>query len=132
MPGGAGCGSEELNVYRVVAEAQERAVQQAKAGMTCEELDNVAREYITAGGYGDFFIHRLGMDWGWTVHEGRYIVQGNSTVLQNGMVFSIEPGAYLPGRFGVRVEDIVALADGKAVRMNNADHGVILWLVRAG
>jgi D-alanyl-D-alanine dipeptidase len=119
-------GSEELNVYRVVAKAQERAVQQAKAGMTCEELDSVAREYITRGGYGDFFIHRLGHGLGMDVHEGPYIVQGNATVLQNGMVFSIEPGAYLPGRFGVRVEDIVALVDGKAVRMNNADHGVIV------
>lgn len=118
--------SEQLNVYMVVKEAQERAVQAASAGMECRQLDEVARNYITRAGYGDFFIHRLGHGLGLDIHEGPYIVSGNETVLQDGMVFSIEPGAYLPNRFGVRIEDIVALVDGKAIRMNNADHGVIV------
>jgi D-alanyl-D-alanine dipeptidase len=118
--------SEMLNVYMVVKEAQERAVQGARSGMECRQLDEIARDYITRAGYGDFFIHRLGHGLGLDIHEGPYIVSGNSTELQDGMVFSIEPGAYLPNRFGVRIEDIVALVDGKAVRMNNADHGVIV------
>ncbi|MEO5953142.1 MAG: M24 family metallopeptidase, partial [Chloroflexia bacterium] len=118
--------SEQLNVYHVVAKAQDKAVQETRAGMQCQELDSVARNYITQAGYGDYFIHRLGHGLGLDTHEGPYIVQGNTTVLQNGMSFSLEPGIYLPGRFGVRVEDIVAIVDGKAVRMNNADHGVII------
>jgi Xaa-Pro aminopeptidase len=118
-------GAEEARVYEIVARAQETAVQAAATGMTCEALDQVARGIITEGGYGEYFTHRLGHGIGLDTHEAPYIVEGNDTVLQNGMSFSIEPGIYLPGKFGVRVEDCVALVDGKAVRLNNADHGVI-------
>ena len=118
-------GSEEARVYGVVAKAQEAAVQAARAGMTCEALDQVARGIITEAGYGEYFTHRLGHGIGLDTHEAPYIVKGNDTVLQDGMSFSIEPGIYLPDKFGVRVEDCVALVDGRAVRFNNADHGMI-------
>lgn len=118
-------GSEEATVYGVVARAQEAAVQAARAGMTCEALDQVARGIITEAGYGEYFTHRLGHGIGLDTHEAPYIVKGNDTVLQDGMSFSIEPGIYLPNKFGVRVEDCVAIVDGKAVRFNNADHGII-------
>lgn len=118
-------GSEEARVYGVVAKAQEAAVQAARPGMTCEALDQVARGIITEAGYGEYFTHRLGHGIGLDGHEAPFIVEGNDTILQDGMSFSIEPGIYLPGKFGVRIEDCVALVDGKAVRLNNADHGII-------
>jgi Xaa-Pro aminopeptidase len=112
--------SEETRVYNLVAAAQEAAVRAARPGMTCEQLDAVARDIITQGGYGDYFIHRLGHGIGLDGHEPPYIVTGNKTELRVGMSFSIEPGVYLPGRFGVRVEDIVYLTESGAVRANNA------------
>ena len=118
-------GSEQAKVYEIVAKAQEAAVQAVRPGMTCEALDQVAREIITEAGYGEYFSHRLGHGIGLDTHEAPYIVEGNDTALQDGMSFSIEPGIYLPGKFGVRVEDCVAMVDGKAVRLNNADHGII-------
>jgi Xaa-Pro aminopeptidase len=118
-------GSEQAKVYEIVAKAQEAAVQAVRPGMTCEALDQVARGIITEAGYGEYFSHRLGHGIGLDTHEAPYIVEGNDTALQDGMSFSIEPGIYLPGKFGVRVEDCVAMVDGKAVRLNNADHGII-------
>jgi Xaa-Pro aminopeptidase len=117
--------SEEAQVYGIVARAQEAAVQAARSGMTCEALDRVARGIITEAGYGEYFTHRLGHGIGLDTHEAPFIVAGNDTILQDGMSFSIEPGIYMSGKFGVRVEDCVALVDGKAVRLNNADHGII-------
>ncbi len=117
--------SEEGRVYSTVAQAQEAGVQQARVGMECQALDSIARDIISQAGYGKYFTHRLGHGLGLDGHEPPYLVQGNTVNLEDGMVFSIEPGIYIPGRFGVRIEDIVALVDGKAVRMNNADRGII-------
>ena len=117
--------SEEARVYSIVAQAQEAGVRAAEPGMECQALDSVARGIIAEAGYGEYFSHRLGHGLGLDIHEPPYIVQGNTTRLQNGMVFSIEPGIYIPGRFGVRIEDIVALVDGRAVRLNNSERGMI-------
>jgi Xaa-Pro aminopeptidase len=119
-------GSEEERVYRTVAQAQEAGVQSARPGMTCEALDAVARNIITEAGYGEYFSHRLGHGIGLDGHEPPYLVQGNDVVLQDGMAFSVEPGIYIPGRFGVRVEDSVALVGGKAMRFNNTDRGIVV------
>jgi Xaa-Pro aminopeptidase len=119
-------GSEEERVYNLVAQAQEAGVQSARPGMTCEALDAVARKIITEAGYGEYFNHRLGHGIGMDGHEPPYLVQGNDTVLQDGMAFSVEPGVYLPGRFGVRVEDSVGLVNGKALRFNNTDRGIVV------
>lgn len=118
--------SEEAKVYSIVAQAQQAAVEAARPGITCEALDSVARDIITEAGYGEYFNHRLGHGIGLDGHEPPYMVQGNSALLRPGMTFSIEPGIYLPGKFGVRIEDIVALEGGRAVRLNNAEHGVVV------
>ncbi|MEH0146098.1 M24 family metallopeptidase [Corynebacterium sp. Q4381] len=117
--GGAGAGEEFADAFRAVLDAQEAAVGAARPGMTAGELDAVARECLDAAGYGQRFTHRLGHGIGLAVHEQPFIIAGNDTVLREGMAFSIEPGVYLPGKFGVRIEDIVVLEAGGARRLNN-------------
>jgi Xaa-Pro aminopeptidase len=112
--------SEAERVYNLVQAAQEAAVRAALPGMTCEQLDAVARDLISEAGYGQYFMHRLGHGIGLDGHEPPYLVHGNATTLQAGMSFSIEPGIYLPGRFGVRIEDTVYLTDQGAIRCNHA------------
>ena len=116
--------SEQALVYNLVAEAQEAARKAARPGMTCEQLDAVARTVIEAAGYGEYFNHRLGHGIGLDGHESPYIVSGNKTPLRKGMAFSIEPGVYLPGKFGVRIEDIVVMEDDGARSCNEADRGL--------
>jgi len=110
---------EVRTVYRVVWEAQQKALAAVRPGVPCEEIDRAAREHIAAAGYGDRFLHRTGHGLGLQIHEPPYLVAGNTEPLEEGMVFSIEPGIYLPDRFGVRLEVIAAVtADG--VRLLNA------------
>ena len=96
---------KEREIYEVDREAQQAAIDAAKPGITAEELDSVARDIITKAGYGEYFIHRLGHGIGKHVHEFPSIVQGNDLVIEEGMCFSIEPGIYIPGFAGVRIED---------------------------
>ena len=79
--------------------------------MTAEELDKIARDIITAAGYGEYFIHRLGHGMGSSEHEFPSIMEGNQLVLEPGMCFSIEPGIYIPGFAGVRIEDCVHITE---------------------
>jgi Xaa-Pro aminopeptidase len=111
---------EMSEVYAVLAEAQERAVQAAVVGTPCEVVDAAARFVIAEAGYGDFFVHRTGHGIGTEAHEEPYIVAGNVTPLVAGHAFSIEPGIYLPDRFGMRLEDIVVATDDGPRRLNNA------------
>ena len=92
-------------IHAVTLEAQLAAQSQAKIGMTASELDAIARQIIIKAGYGDYFVHRLGHGLGSSVHEFPSIMAGNDLILQEGMVFSIEPGIYIPGVAGVRIED---------------------------
>lgn len=92
-------------IYEVNRTAQQAAIDAAKPGMTASELDGVARKIITDAGYGEYFIHRLGHGIGMEVHEFPSIANGNDVVLEEGMCFSIEPGIYIPGFAGVRIED---------------------------
>ena len=106
--------------YHEIHEIVERAVQAAMAvanpGVRAHVVDDAARSVITEAGYGDYFMHRTGHGMGIEVHEAPYITATSQTVLEEGMVFSIEPGIYLPNRFGLRLEDIVILrADGPEV-----------------
>ncbi|NEN07100.1 aminopeptidase P family protein [Diaminobutyricibacter tongyongensis] len=111
--------AEEREVYEVVRRAQQEAFEAVAVGVTCQEIDRVARRVIADAGFGDRFIHRVGHGIGLTTHEPPYMVEGEEHPIRAGMCFSIEPGIYLPGRFGVRIEDIVvATADG-ARRLNN-------------
>lgn len=105
--------AKEKEIYEIDREAQQAAIEAAKPGITAEELDSVARNIITKAGYGKYFIHRLGHGIGKNVHENPMIVQGNDLVLEEGMCFSIEPGIYIPGFAGVRIEDCgVVTKDG--------------------
>jgi Xaa-Pro aminopeptidase len=97
--------------YAVLQEAQAAAVAHARAGVTCESVDAAARAVLDSAGMGELFIHRTGHGIGLETHEEPYIVAGNALVLDPGMAFSIEPGFYVDGRFGARIEDIVIATD---------------------
>jgi Xaa-Pro aminopeptidase len=112
--------SEVRDTYAVLAGAQEQAVRAARVGTPGEEVDATARRIISEAGFGDRFIHRTGHGIGVETHEEPYIVAGNSTPLQSGNAFSIEPGIYLPGRFGLRLEDIVVTTPDGPERLNQA------------
>lgn len=107
-------------VYDVVRRAQQAAFEAINPGVPAQEVDRAARAVIEDAGYGESFIHRTGHGIGLEVHEPPYIVEGNAAGLEAGMTFSIEPGVYLPGRFGVRIEDIVAVTPDGAKRLNEA------------
>ena len=100
---------EMRRVYELVQEANAAGRAAVKPGVTCSQVDAAARQIIIEGGYGDFFTHRTGHGLGLQVHEPPFIVAGNETVLEPGMTFTIEPGIYLPGRNGVRIEDDVVV-----------------------
>ncbi len=112
--------AEALRVHDVVNEARAAAIAGVRAGAIPEEVDRAARGVIERAGYGEFFTHRTGHGLGREIHETPYIVTGNRVPLVAGNVHSVEPGIYLPGRFGVRLEDIVVVEEGGARRLNVA------------
>ncbi len=104
------CGSpspEQQKIYRIVKEAQERAIEAVRPGIPFEEVDAAARDHIRGNGYDEYFGHGLGHGIGLAVHEDPVVNRDNKNPLQEGMVFTIEPGIYLPGWGGVRIEDMV-------------------------
>jgi Xaa-Pro aminopeptidase len=117
--------TDAAGVYAVLAEAQERSVASAVVGATCASVDAAARDVITAAGWGDRFIHRTGHGIGVEEHEDPYVVAGNDTALVPGHAFSIEPGIYLPGRFGFRLEDIVVATAAGPERLNTVDRDLV-------
>ena len=98
--------------YRVLRDAQQAAYAAVRAGVPAEAIDAAAREPITAAGYGEYFVHRTGHGIGLECHEDPYIVSGNAEPLRPGMAFSIEPGIYLEGWGGVRLEDMAVVRAG--------------------
>lgn len=103
-------------IHTIVERAVQAALRAARPGVKAKELDAAARRVIADAGYGEYFVHRTGHGLGVDVHEPPYITATSETVLEEGMVFSIEPGIYLPGRFGIRLEEIVILsADGPKI-----------------
>jgi Xaa-Pro aminopeptidase len=95
-------------------------------GTPCEDVDAVARRLITDGGYGPLFVHRVGHGIGLEEHEDPYLVGGNCTALVPGHAFSIEPGIYVEGRWGARIEDIVVATDAGPEALNSSDHGLVV------
>jgi len=116
--------AEFRDLYNVLQAAQQAAVESAVVGQPCEDVDGVARRLITEGGYGHHFIHRTGHGIGVEEHEDPYIVAGNCTALVAGHAFSIEPGIYVPGRWGARLEDIVVAAETGPDALNTVDHSL--------
>jgi Xaa-Pro aminopeptidase len=110
---------DEREVYELVRRAQQAGFEAVRPGVECQEIDRAARKVIADAGYGEYFIHRTGHGIGLTTHEPPYMVEGETLELQPGMCFSIEPGVYLPGRFGVRIEDIVTVTEDGGRRLNN-------------
>ncbi|HEX5945404.1 MAG TPA: Xaa-Pro peptidase family protein [Acidimicrobiales bacterium] len=118
--------AEVAEAYEVLHRAQRAAAAAAVVGTPCEDVDAAARRVISDAGHGDRFIHRTGHGIGVEEHEDPYIVSGNGTPLAPGHAFSIEPGIYVPGRFGLRLEDIVVAADAGPDELNRADHGLAI------
>jgi Xaa-Pro aminopeptidase len=112
--------AEVRGAYAVLVEAQERGVRAATVGTACEAVDAATRQVIDEGGYGEYFVHRTGHGIGQEAHEDPYVVAGNQTALAPGHAFSIEPGIYIPGRFGLRLEDIVVATAAGPERLNQA------------
>ena len=111
--------------YAVLYEAQAVGVAAGVAGTPCEDVDRATRQVIDDAGYGEYFIHRTGHGIGMEEHEDPYIVEGNTLPLAPGHAFSVEPGIYIPGKWGMRLEDIVvATADGP-LSLNNSDHRLV-------
>lgn len=103
---------EEIRrAYSVVRDAQKAAIAAIRSGASCESIDRVARTIIENAGLGDYFVHRLGHGVGLNIHEPPYLVRGNRQPLATGMCVTVEPGVYVPGRFGIRIEDVVAVTD---------------------
>lgn len=115
---GGSAPADFLEYYAVLQHAQRAACDAVKPGATCESVDAVARAIIAEAGWGDAFLHRTGHGIGLDGHEEPYIVAGNDLPLEPGMTFSIEPGIYLAGRHGARIEDIVVCVEGGVRRLN--------------
>ena len=109
-------------LYAVLHEAQAAAVASASVGTPCRSVDEAARRIITEAGYGECFIHRTGHGIGLEEHEDPYIVAGNDLALVAGHAFSVEPGIYVPGTYGARLEDIVVAQASGPRSLNRVDH----------
>ncbi|MFJ7101380.1 aminopeptidase P family protein [Streptomyces albogriseolus] len=116
---------EERRVHDLVREAQEAGFRAVRPGAACQDVDRAARAVIADAGYGEYFIHRTGHGIGVTTHEPPYMIEGEEQPLVPGMCFSVEPGVYLPGRFGVRIEDIVTVTEDGGRRLNDTERGMV-------
>jgi Xaa-Pro aminopeptidase len=117
---------EQRGVYDVVRKAQQAAFDAVRPGIAAQDVDRAARAVIADAGYGEAFVHRTGHGIGIEVHEPPYLVEGNDTPLEPGMTFSDEPGIYLAGRFGVRIEDQLAVTVDGAERLNDATRDLVV------
>ncbi|WP_409468907.1 M24 family metallopeptidase [Streptomyces sp. HC307] len=117
---------EERRVHDIVREAQEAGFRAVRPGVACQEVDRAARAVIADAGYGEYFIHRTGHGIGVTTHEPPYMIEGEEQPLVPGMCFSVEPGIYLPGRFGMRIEDIVTVTEDGGRRLNDTTRELVI------
>jgi len=118
--------TERRGVYGTVRAAQQAAFEAIRPGVAAQDVDRAARTLIAEAGYGDLFVHRTGHGIGLELHEPPYIVEGDATELQPGMTFSDEPGIYVTGRFGVRIEDQVVVTATGAERLNEASRDLVV------
>lgn len=117
---------EYRRVYDIVLRANQAARAAVRPGVPCEAIDRAARDVIEEAGYGEYFIHRVGHGLGLDGHEEPYMVSGNTLPLKAGMVFSDEPGVYIPGRFGIRTEDILVCTEDGAESFNDARRDLVV------
>lgn len=114
-------GEQLVGIYNIVKEAQEYAIKFAKAGMTCNDVDSLAREYIAANGYGDNFGHSFGHGVGIDIHEDPRVGANSDIVLRPNMVITAEPGIYVPGLGGVRIEDMLVVKEDCVIDITGYD-----------
>ena len=117
--------SDIAEAYDVLFAAQAAGVAAGRVGASCEGVDRAARDVIAAAGFGEYFVHRTGHGIGMEAHEEPYMVSGNMLPIAAGHAFSVEPGIYIPGKWGMRLEDIVVATDAGPVSMNSADHRLV-------
>lgn len=118
--------AEFAEAYEALRQAQDAGVKAAKVGAAAESVDKVARDRLAEAGLDQWFTHRLGHGIGVEAHEDPYLVEGNSAPLEAGNAFSIEPGFYIGGKWGARIEDIVVATDAGPRSLNRADHGLAI------
>jgi Xaa-Pro aminopeptidase len=117
--------AEIAEAYAVLHEAQAAGVAAGVVGASCQDVDRAARAVIADAGFGQYFIHRTGHGIGMEAHEDPYMVEGNDLPIQAGHAFSVEPGIYVAGQWGMRLEDIVVATDQGPSSMNHADHALV-------
>ncbi len=117
---------EQKKVYNIVLEAQEKAIERVREGVICSEIDRVARDVINSYNYGEYFGHALGHSVGLDIHESPNFSPKCSTVLKEGMVLSVEPGIYLPEKFGVRIEDLVYVTKNSSINLTKSKKSLII------
>jgi len=122
---GGPASAEVAEWYGVLQAAQEAATAVVRPGVTCEQVDAAARQVISDAGWGEHFIHRTGHGIGLDSHEAPYVVEGNGLPLEPGMAFSVEPGIYLAGRHGARIEDIVVCTDDGVRHLNEGTRELV-------
>jgi len=101
--------------YDTVLKAHDVAIKKARSGMKAKEIDRLARDVVEKAGFGKYFVHSTGHGVGLDIHEMPYISKTSDTIIEDGMVFTIEPGIYIEDSFGIRIEDMVVMKNGKAV-----------------
>ena len=116
--------SKHLEIHNLVLEAHDAAIEAVRPGVTTGDIDSAARRVIEAGGYGERFFHRVGHGLGLEAHEDPSLDPGSQRILETGMVFTIEPGIYIPGFGGVRIEDDVLVEDDGCRVLTKADRSL--------
>jgi Xaa-Pro dipeptidase len=111
--------------YAVLHAAQAAGVAAGVVGAACQDVDRASRAVIADAGWGEYFIHRTGHGIGMEAHEDPYMVEGNTLPIAAGHAFSVEPGIYVAGKWGMRLEDIVVASEGGPLSMNLADHALV-------
>ncbi len=100
--------------YDLVLKAHDKAISKARSGMMAKDIDKIARDVIEKGGFGKYFVHSTGHGVGLDIHEMPYISQYSRDIIEDGMVFTVEPGIYIEGEFGIRIEDMVVMQNSRA------------------
>jgi Xaa-Pro aminopeptidase len=119
------CSPDFQSKYEILKQAQELSIQAVSNDISAEQLDAVARDHLRKNDLAEYFIHRTGHGIGMETHEEPYIVLGNKNQIKNGNAFSIEPGFYIQGKYGARIEDIVIKTGGKSVNCNNTTKDLV-------
>ena len=118
--------AKQKEVYDLVLKAQNTALDSIKLGMNCSDVDKLARDVITDGGYGEYFTHSLGHSVGVEIHENPVFSPKSTDFLEDGYVLSVEPGIYIDGWGGVRIEDLIAVCDGEVINLTHSPKELIV------